>query len=268
MIPRPASARPADLPRARAGTTLAISNSSTSPAPASTFRCAASTRLGRRLVRRTAWSAVSGAGSRRAVRARLRADEAGRVRLGEAAAEEHLLDLAAEALLARQAPEQLAPRRHRERHALELEAGDLLDQVDLARHVAARHVGTVTCQSPATLEAEPLEDLALAFGCGDHADDRVRALGPQAHDRRGREARRARRLRRPSDRRPARRSARSRAAPPARRGTGRRPSPSGSSLPSGGRAARRCAGSRSARSSPPRAAPRSSRRRPRCPPRP
>ena len=62
--------------------------------------------------------------------------QARRVRLGEAEADERVLDAAAELLLARQRAEHRAPRGQRERDVLEPEARDLLDDVDLAGHVA------------------------------------------------------------------------------------------------------------------------------------
>ena len=103
-------------------------------APASTLRRAASTRLGKQ---------------RRAQRGQLDRDrlgqlpgrvvvgrEARRVGLGEAEADERVLDAAAQLLLAGERAEHLAARGQRERHVLEPEARDLLDDVDLARHVA------------------------------------------------------------------------------------------------------------------------------------
>ena len=65
-------------------------------------------------------------------------DEARRVGLGEAEADERVLDAAPELLLARERAEHLAARGQRERHVLEPEARDLLDDVDLARRRRGR----------------------------------------------------------------------------------------------------------------------------------
>ena len=59
-----------------------------------------------------------------------------RVRLEETAADEHVRDGPAEALLVRQPPEHLPARRQRRRHVFEPEARDLLDDVDLAPDIA------------------------------------------------------------------------------------------------------------------------------------
>ncbi len=69
--------------------------------------------------------------ARVAVRAQRR-----RVDLGEAQPDQRVLDPATQLLAARQRPEHRAAQRERERHVLEPEARHLLDDVDLARHVA------------------------------------------------------------------------------------------------------------------------------------
>ena len=184
--------------------------------------------------------------------------QARRVRLGEAEADERVLDAAAERLLARQPAEHLAPRRQRVRHVLEPEARDLLDHVDLARDVAGapgRHDDVLAV----ALEAELAEQRVLPLGRRLDADQRVGALGPEADDRPLGQVAVHVGVRRPARRRRARGGARSRGRRPARRGAGRRPSPSGSSPRCAGAGARRSGRCRAARSSPPRAGRSSSR---------
>ena len=69
----------------------------------------------------------------------------------------------------------------RERDLLHLEPSDLLDEIDLARHVPGpprRHaVATVR-----VLEPEPLEDSRLLAGRNVEAEHRVRPLGPKRDD--------------------------------------------------------------------------------------
>ena len=221
--------------------------------------------------RRGSGSSVSGA--RRLGGERLRQDDRPRPRrsdgvyASEAAADEDVLHTR-RAAAGRQPPEHRLAARQRERDLRQLEACDLLDEVDLARHVA---------RAPRR-DAEP----AVAV---DVEADAARGSRPAA--RRPRRARAARLVRsgRNGDRAepaaspwtsaaPVHRApvswtrAASRAPPPGRRGTGRRPSPSGSSPRCAGRAARSCGGSRPARSSPPRAGRRRRAPRPRSPRRP
>ena len=87
--------------------------------------------------------------------------EARGVDLGEAEPGEDVLDPAAQLLLAGQRALHLTAGGERERHVLEPEAGDLLDDVDLAGRVAGApgrgdHVRSVV------LVAEPLEEPVLA----------------------------------------------------------------------------------------------------------
>ena len=81
--------------------------------------------------------------------------QARRVGLGEAEADERVLDAAAQLLLARQRAEHLAPRRQRERHVLEAEARDLLDRRRPRASRRARARSATTTSSPSALEAEP-----------------------------------------------------------------------------------------------------------------
>jgi hypothetical protein len=108
--------------------------------PAFTFRRAASTSPSRSVV-----------------------DEARRVRLREARADEDVLADASQPLLHRQPAEHLPALRQREGHLLEpVDADDLLDHVDLARHVARTPGRDGDDAGPLLdLEAEPLEDPAL-----------------------------------------------------------------------------------------------------------
>ena len=106
------------------------------------------------------------------------ADEARRVRLREAAAGEHVLDRPPELLLAGEAADRLPAGRQRERHVVEHEARDLLDQIGLARHVPCaprrrRHRVAVD------VELEPAQDAALLVGGNVEAEQRARALRPQ-----------------------------------------------------------------------------------------
>ena len=179
--------------------------------------------------------------------------QARRVRLGEAEADEGVLDPAAQLLLARQPAEHLAPRGQRVRHVLEPEARDLLDHVDLARDVA-RAPGRDDDVLVAALEAE----LARAGGTAARAASRPRSARRRARGGSARPGARGQArvhvgVRDPARRPRARAGATSRARRRARRGTGRRPSPSGSSPRCAGGGARRSGRCRAARSSPPRA---------------
>ena len=80
---------------------------------------------------------------------------------------------------ARQRSEHRASRGQRERHGVEPEARDLLDDVDLARHVARaprRHDDAVAV----ALEAEPAEDRVLPLGRRLDADHLVGPRRPEA----------------------------------------------------------------------------------------
>ena len=128
-------------------------------------------------------------------------DEARRVRLGEAEPDERVLDAAPELLLARERAEHLAPRGQRERHVLEPEARDLLDDVDLARDVAGAPRRRRRRSSPSVLEAEPAEERVLLVRRRRDADHLVGALGPEADRPAARAGRRGRRRRRSTSRR-------------------------------------------------------------------
>ena len=99
-----------------------------------------------------------------------------RVRLEEAAADEDVGDPAPETLLARQPAEQLLPHRQRRRHFLEPEARNLLDEVDLATHVARAPVRRADGPVLVDVEPEPLEAHSLVVLGDRDADDLVRAL--------------------------------------------------------------------------------------------
>ena len=94
-----------------------------------------------------------------------------RVRLEEAAADEHVRDLAPETLLERQPAEHLAPGRKRRRHLLEMEPRDLLDEVDLAPHVAGAPVRRADVPLLVDVEAEPRQSFALLRLGDRNADD-------------------------------------------------------------------------------------------------
>ena len=185
-------------------------------------------------------------------------DEAPRVRLAEPGTDEHVLDQPPQPLLAGQVTGDRAAQRHRVRHPVEHDAGDLLDQVDLARDVARAHTwgrSRPSRRRPRTRAARGSRAARRRGSRARRAARCARAGGGRRGVAAGRRARRRCRRARP---RRDRRSSCSRARPRARRDTGRCPSPSGSSPPCGGRAAPRSSARRSARSSPPRAAPRSS----------
>ena len=110
-------------------------------------------------------------------------DEGRRVRLGVAGADEDVLDLPAQALLAGQPPEHRVAARQRERDLGQLEARDLLDQVDLARHVA-RAPGRHAEAALQLLEADPAEDLGLLVGGHLEPEQLARTLRPQPDHRR------------------------------------------------------------------------------------
>ena len=129
-------------------------------------------------------------GESQRVRVRVARDEAPRVGLGEAAARHDVLDEAAEPLILREAAEHLAPRGQRERDVVEPEACDLLHEVDLARDVAGppgRDGHSPLVAFTGDLEAEPLENAALLAGVDLEPDDGIRAGGPKARHRPGRE---------------------------------------------------------------------------------
>src|SRR5207245_1652789 len=87
-------------------------------------------------------------------------DDAGRVRLGEAEADERVLEAAAQLLLACENAEHLAACGERERNVFETEARDLLDHVDLARDVA-RAPRRGDDVAVAAVEAEAAEERVL-----------------------------------------------------------------------------------------------------------
>ena len=189
-----------------------------------------------------------------------RSREAPRVRLRETGADEHVLDDPAQPLLLGEPAAHVPAQRHRERDAVEQRPRDLLDHVDLARDVARAPGRDGHVPLRRDVEAERFEGRALVVRRDVDADELRCALRPQTDDGPLGKTLRGRRRGPSSARRRGRRAAGSRARRRSRRGTGRRPSPSGSSLPCGARASRRCEGCRAARSSRPRGAPRSSRR--------
>ena len=89
------------------------------------------------VVRRIAWSPLIGSGSRIALRVGIGRDEAPGVRLAEARRRRARPRRRRRSRCSRrQVPGDRAPERHRARDAVEHDARDLLDDVDLARHVA------------------------------------------------------------------------------------------------------------------------------------
>ena len=119
---------------------------------------------------------------RQAVRLRRRRHERRRVDLGEPERDEHVLDATAQALERRECAEHGPPHRQRERNLVQPDAGDLLDQVDLASHVAApprrhRHVPV-----DVDVEAEAAQDRALLVRGSLEPDQLVGALRPEAED--------------------------------------------------------------------------------------
>ena len=216
------------------------------------------------VVRRIAWSPLIGSGRRIASGSGSDGDEAPRVGLAEPGADEDVLDerggAAARARDARRPSGAAASSSARGRGR----PRDLLDDVDLARHVACapgrhRHVPVVRRPRSRAARGSP----RCSAGATSMPTTRSVRSGRSRTTGRGRQAGvdvgAAASARRPR----GRRAGGLRARPRAPRGRDRRPSPSGSSLPSADRGAPTCAGRRSARSSPPRAAPRSSRRPPR-----
>ena len=126
------------------------------------------------------------------------------VRLGEAAADEHVFDGAPQLLLAREAPDRVSARRQRERDIVEDEARNLLDEVGLARHVTRaprRHGDGVAVD----LEPEPAEDAALLVGGNVETDELARARRTQLDHRARRQLAVRVGLRPPSARRSSRR---------------------------------------------------------------
>ena len=121
------------------------------------------------------------------LRERLRQDECSgvriaglqrvRVRLVEAAADEHVRDETAQALLAGQPPEQLPTQRQRRGDLLEPEARHLLHQVDLAPDIARAPVRHAEVPLVVGGKAQPNQALAL-LGVGDgNPDDLFGTLG-------------------------------------------------------------------------------------------
>ena len=101
------------------------------------------------------------------------------VGLEEAAADQNVRHEAPQTLLAGEAREDVAPNGSRGRDLLEAEARHLLDQVDLAAHVACppvRHVGVPAFvdREPESCQATPL----LVLGHG-NPDDRLGTRRPQ-----------------------------------------------------------------------------------------
>ena len=179
------------------------------------------------------------------------------VGLGEPGPDQHILDPPAKALLGCQVSRDRTPERQGVRNPVEHGARDLLDEIDLARHVARpprRHRRLPAVE----LEPEPGEDRSLLVVGDVEADEVPSALRPQARPVAALAARRGRPRAPRASRRPGRPATCSRGSRPALRRTDRRLSPTCSTPRSGGRGARTSSARRSARSSPPRAAARSS----------
>ncbi len=114
---------------------------------------------------------------------RIRGDQAPGVRLGEARADERVLDDATESLLLREPSLDVPTERHRQRDAVEQRPRHLLDQIGLARHVARapRRNGDVPVVGD--VEAEAAKRRALLVGGHVDPDQARRALGAEANDR-------------------------------------------------------------------------------------
>ena len=154
---RRASARPADRRRRRADRRARCSNSAMSALPTATLCRAASTRLPSNVVRSAAASVESGSGSVKSPSA----TNDGVYASERPQPDEHVLDEPAQSLRAGKPPEHRVAARQREGDVGEPKARDLLDQVDLPRHVARaprRH------EEPAlrvAVEAESVQDRRL-----------------------------------------------------------------------------------------------------------
>ena len=103
--------------------------------------------------------------------------------LGVAGADEDGLDRATKTLRTGQLADGLTTQRQRERHVVEPEACDLLDEIDFARDVTGtpgRHRHRPIRRD---VETETRQPVALLVGTDLHPDDRVDALRPQPNDR-------------------------------------------------------------------------------------
>ena len=111
--------------------------------------------------------------------------------LAQPAADERVLGAAPHALGVREPPGGAPPRRERGGQALEpVDPRDLLDQVDLPRHVAAAQRGhrrVEPARGGCGPEVERAQDLVLVLARDRHAEDRLDAALAQP-DRRGRRA--------------------------------------------------------------------------------
>ena len=108
-----------------------------------------------------------------------------RVRLVHAGADEHVRDEPAKALLVGKPAEHRLTCRKRRRHVLEPEPRDLLDDVDVAAHVARAPGRDPNRPVAGDLEPEPLEAVAL-LGLGDLEPDRATSVRGHVRDRRRR----------------------------------------------------------------------------------
>jgi diadenosine tetraphosphatase ApaH/serine/threonine PP2A family protein phosphatase len=109
-------------------------------------------------------------------------DEAPRVGLREAGADEDVLEQPAKALVGREVPCDRAPERERVRDPIEHRSRDLFDQVDLAGHVARPEGRDGHAPAVVELEPEPGEERALLFRRDVEPDQPRRALGTNEHD--------------------------------------------------------------------------------------
>ena len=188
--------------------------------PCAALWAAASSRPGSSSGRITLWSSLSGfsrrsAGSpsRRSRASAARRRERVRHRLVQPAVAQRVLEPAPEPLLLGERAHGRAARRQRGRQLVEaVDAGHLLDQVDLALDVAARARAAPPSPPPARLEPEPGEDLLDLAGVDPLAQQ---ALHPVEAQRNHDVARPAPGTRRACRARAGRRRARPSAAPPA-----------------------------------------------------
>jgi hypothetical protein len=102
--------------------------------------------------------------------------EAPRVRLGQARADEDVLDETADPLVLRKPSLDVPPERHRVRDTVEERPRHLLDEVDLARHVPRPPGGHRHVPVLGDLEAEAAEGRALLVGRNLEPDHTRRAL--------------------------------------------------------------------------------------------
>ena len=201
----------------------------------------------RGVVRRIAWSADSGTGSRSASGSGSLRDEAPGVGLGEAAADHHVLDEPPQALLLGEPAEHRPPLGQRERDVVEAVKRATSSTRSISRvHVAGApgRDGDASSRRLASTSKPSRSRMLALLGRGDRRARRARSVRSGRRRVTGPLGQLAADVGVARDQRPPASStmqlARERPRP-APRGAGRRPSPSGSRPRCEGRAARRCA---------------------------